>query len=267
MPADRIRHARPLGIYQPPRYPTREQLRAKPQFLLRHVPQRWRGDRLLLVLLAGTLPLAHGCSQPAAGVAPLSEQGDGVGWFGCEVIVPPVFMSEAEAMAVVKDELAAAGLTGLAEGVPLEDVEVGDLLVGDCDGNISGSATRSHPFEVDLYDEPRLLGIEAYTYEDFEALARDGDPLCDSSVDEINLKEGARVLAEDLADGGAGRWYGVVYDPVNMPDWEDVEECWEEEDPQACEEATVEAALAEGEQLLRAQVQDLVAWMQDNGLL
>lgn len=267
MSSDTIRQPRPVGTYRAPRYPTRGQLQERPGFLLRHVPQRWRGDRLLLVLLAGTLPSAEGCSRAALGVAPLADHGEGVGWFGCEVIVPPVFMSEAEAMAVVKDELAAAGIAGLAENVALDDVKVGDLLVGDCDDSVEGSATQGNDFEVDLYDEPKLLGIEAYTYTDFEALAQDGDPLCDSSVDEVNLKEGARILAEDLASRGAERWYGVVYDPVSLPDWEDVDACWQEEDPQACQDALAAQALVEGEQLLRAQVQDLVAWMQDNGLL
>jgi hypothetical protein len=170
-------------------------------------------------------------------------------------------------MAVVRDELAAAGLTGLSENLDLADVEVGVLKVEDCGDGVSASTTSRVPFEGDLVDEEAGLVVETLTDADFSAWAVDGDPGCESSVDTHDLHAAAEVLGEQLDHRGAGRWYGVLYDPVVSPDGDAIMDCWYEADPQACEEELEAAAKVEGEALLRAQVQDLVAWMRENGLL
>ncbi|HBO43451.1 MAG TPA: hypothetical protein DD670_05880, partial [Planctomycetaceae bacterium] len=50
-------------------------------------------------------------SPPRVGVvAPVFEHGEGSGSTGCIVMTPPVFLSEEEAMQIIKDELAKHGI-------------------------------------------------------------------------------------------------------------------------------------------------------------
>jgi len=266
MSAERIRHAAPLAAYKVPAYPTHSQLQARPGFLLRHLPPRWRGDRLLLLLLTSSLPATQGCTEPALGVAPLSNHGYGVGSYGCMVITPPIFMSETEAMAVVKDELEAAGISGMAQGVTLDDVTVSGVAVEDCNPGIE-PGDSSITFVADLYDEPKLLAIEVFTERDFTAMHRDAELVCETSVESIDLKRTALLLTQELEEKGQGRWYGVLYDPVPSASYDDLQACWDREDPDPCEDALMDKTREMGKRMLREQVRDLVVWMEGNGVL
>ena len=259
----------PVASYAPPAYPTRRD--ADPALLVRYVPPRWRRNPVLLVLLTGTAP-AVGCREPAAGVAPVAEHGDGIGSYGCEVMVPPVFLSEAEAVQAVRDELAVAGVTGLAEGEVFRDVKVAPIPWDECEWRF-GDPEWKDPFEADFYGARSEFAIEVLTEADHEDLATEDSGLpwelvCESSVDEVDLLGLARALSGGLREAGAGRWYGVLYDPVVYMDEYEYSMCWyKADDPETCQSDLEASAKDESRALLRAQVTDLLAWMEEQGLL
>jgi len=261
MPAPRRATVR-IASYAPPAYPTRRE--ADPALLLRHVPPRWRGNRVLLLLLAGTAP-ATGCREPAAGVAPVAVYGEGTGSFGCMMMVPPVYLSEAEVAAVVRDELAASGVSGVAEGKVLDDVRVAPIRRWACEGTYDGPEWKD-PFEADFYVGRDQVAIEVLSEEDHEDLVTEAGG-CGSSVYVFNLRALARHLCDGLAEAGAGRWYGVLYDPLVEPSDAEIDECLGSEDDWSCMDAANAAAQDESRAILREQVADVVAWMRDRGLL
>jgi hypothetical protein len=142
---------RPVQTYPAPGYPTREQARQDPD-LLKNVPARWEkapGFAALLGLLAltssGAEAAEDGAPPPAAAldpegggergtaadvqragaiVAPILDEAlerDGRGAFGCVAISPPSFLSEDEALELIRTELEAAGLR-LRDDAVLEDM-------------------------------------------------------------------------------------------------------------------------------------------------
>lgn len=107
--------AKPAARTHVPRYPTRLEVLADPDLLKKHLPPRWKAGAemagavsFLLLANAGirgaTSPASHLSVRPAV-VAPIFVHGEGRGATGCEVINPPVFLSEQDAMQVIREEL------------------------------------------------------------------------------------------------------------------------------------------------------------------
>ena len=118
----------PLKVYRAPDYPTQEILCQRPE-LLRTLPRRWHNNRLVLGTLAGILALmeqsnAKAEDQPALRVAPVFEHGKGQGAYGCVVVTPPVFLTEAEARDVIEEEAKKAGVEFAERGHKLSAVPV-----------------------------------------------------------------------------------------------------------------------------------------------
>ena len=97
---------RPISQYVPPAYPTRREFLAS-------------GAALLLATQSGCGRAAG--SRPA--VAPIFVHGEGRGASGCIVMNPPVFLSEEEALQILGEELARAGIK-LGAGRRLNEVTV-----------------------------------------------------------------------------------------------------------------------------------------------
>jgi hypothetical protein len=115
--------SKPVRKYASPKYPTRLEVATRPDLLQRHQPPAWRRWPELtgaagLFLLAGTARLSAADSSPkgsqnpaqakaVAIVAPIFQHGEGRGATGCIVMSPPVFLSEQEALQVIREEMAA----------------------------------------------------------------------------------------------------------------------------------------------------------------
>ena len=148
--ADLRAHA--LTYCRPPRYPTKLQVAALPDLLARHQPAAWVRKREIAgaaaALLSANLtarslaqdlppptPAAQvAVSQPAARarlagdapaiVAPVFLHGEGRGATGCIVVSPPAFLSEEEALQVIREQLNAAGVELTQFNVEFKAVEI-----------------------------------------------------------------------------------------------------------------------------------------------
>jgi hypothetical protein len=118
--------SKPVHKYASPKYPTHLEVAQHPALLRRHQPPAWRKWPELtgaagLFLLADTARLSaadgspKGSQNPAqanavAIVAPVFQHGEGRGATGCVVMSPPVFLSEEEALQVIREEMATKGV-------------------------------------------------------------------------------------------------------------------------------------------------------------
>jgi len=137
---------KPVKNYKPPAYPTIHEAKQDAR-LLEHLPRRWKKNAPIASLMGSGLLLhfvCAGCNNsnqpknlhvenqllpgsndrraaekkntrvfPATRVAPMLEDAlanDGRGGFGCIAVSAPVFLSEAEALELIRAELEKAGL-------------------------------------------------------------------------------------------------------------------------------------------------------------
>ena len=97
---------RPVIESRNPNYPTRRDVLAgAAAFALAALGGQWR-------VIAAT-------EEGKIVVAPIFEHGTGRGADGCVVVSPPVFLSEEEAVQVIREELAKQGIK-LKEGIRLK---------------------------------------------------------------------------------------------------------------------------------------------------
>lgn len=263
----------PVRRYPAPRYPTKLAVLADTELLGRCAPPSWRASRTIAGA-AALLLAASGCSEgsppraaPRACVAPSSSRvvapvaprvaslvapifahGEGRGSTGCIVINPPVFLSEEEALQVIREEL---GRRGVRLGGPAQ-------LPGVTFRRPAGEAQQ--PLVADGVDRRRNIGVEFVSEGDEEVLV-DRDPDGSryfSSVTGHAFKELAQdVAARVRAQGPRELRFGVFYDPVARAgerSWRD----WERNRGRAA---------ARSRQQLRAQVVDFVSWLIGQGAL
>lgn len=313
----------PLRRYDAARYPTMDEVRGDPE-LLRRVPNRWLhpGRWAALVgcgLLAdAALPAADGVTPPAAGgpatdqapagdrtqqpvdaavavhdawVAPLLAEAlaqDGRGAFGCVAVNPPSFLSEDEAMELIRKELEAVGLR-LEEGLALPDVE---MPVEDHENPIETSEgedgsvtiTRSTrqdktrrrfvpttcPF--DFADAGKGVYIEFLTARDHHRWAgRSG-----STAQSYHFPEVALTVTRSLQKRRSEKQavFGVFFDPLaGVDDAVRVQGLTAEQSRLLMEESMRfevqdRAGLqAKGMEKLRAQVRHFIAFLRDKGVV
>jgi hypothetical protein len=113
-----LHETEPVRKYSQPKYPSRLEIAGRPILLHRHQPPAWRkwpeltgAAGLFLLAEAARLPAAdsppNASQNPAqakavAVVAPIFQHGEGRGATGCIVMSPPVFLSEEEALQVIR---------------------------------------------------------------------------------------------------------------------------------------------------------------------
>lgn len=275
----------PRRRYAAPAYPTRAYLLEHPE-LLRWVPKRWRRNPLVLAVLGMALPLlqshatggedAKGTAPAAIRVAPLFLHGDGRGSFGCVAINPPVFLSEDEARDVIREEAKKAGLnlakTDLTlKGVSLpvtnqyeflEDLDQSSEKKADQSERAKREKTQKGDLALDGYDAKHRVAFEFVSQKDFEAWEKTDGVV--STASDYDLKKTAEQLRHGLAQTKGDTVVGVFYEPGASVDLfgDDRESTrkmsWKERD---------QAAHKLGEQELRAQVRDFVAWLKAQGVL
>jgi hypothetical protein len=275
--------------YRAPGYPTREYLVEHPE-LLRYVPQRWRGNRLVLGLLGLAVPLlaarhawagdAKSAPAGAPHVAPLFIHGDGRGAFGCVAVNPPTFLTEDEARQVVQDEAKKAGLNFVTNALTLKGsmVPVTDRFsFAEEHETRDGQKKKSSPAKLqkrdlvlDGYDKAHDVAYQVVTQEDFAQWERqDRGMWC--SVSSYDFKAAAQGLTNGLSRAGGKTVVGVFYEPGGR-----VSIATERQQPredatdaewQAFWKKQQAAGRKIGEQELRAQVQDFVKWLKAQGVI
>jgi hypothetical protein len=176
----------------------------------------------------------------AAVVAPLFAHGEGMGATGCVMIAPPVYVSEEEALAILKEEL---GKLGIVLGAPPSQLAA---LHIPGTGVASGSAARR---TIDAVDPVHGLAVSFVSAEDAMAAASPSG----SSVQSFSTKKTAVDVEQQLKHVHGKLYFGVVYDPLVMDNFESAP---------GKPPATVEETRRHAQQLLRDQVHDLVQWLQ-----
>jgi hypothetical protein len=280
----------PVRHYREPGYPTREWVRVHPE-LLRALPPRWRNNPFVLGVLAAAPALgctSHGGSgsgsgsastaghgpvgrhDPLAKVAPIFQHGQGVASTGGETATRIVFVSEEEAVRIVRDEAAKAGLDFAPSGRTLDPFplpatnEYGTFEEREKEraGKQPGPRTHDGRLELDGTDAKHGVSFELVSKQDFDAWRVPGDMR--STLTTFDLLGTARVLQSSLQQAAPAGTYAVFYDPLPryQPLPTDAGQPPRFDDP-ASEQATLEQSRAE----LRAQVRDFVAWLKAQGAL
>jgi hypothetical protein len=195
-------------------------------------------------------------------VAPLFDHGEGRGATGCVVVSPPIFLSEEEAMTVIREQLARHGVELRQEHVAFGEVVVPDLqleLGGERPALVEGPASGK-ALEVDALDPERHVAVEFVSVQDYEKLTSPGRSY--SSVQLFEIRPLAAALLERVRKTGQHPvYFGMFYDPVmqdaELPDGPPSDAAWE---------ALVARQTARAKALLQAQVEDFVAWLDRQGV-
>jgi len=246
---------RPVSRHARPAYPTRREFLASGS----------------AALIAAGIAGCGGESAAATLVAPIFEHGDGRGASGCVVVAPPAFLSEEEALQVIREELAKAGIQ-LGQGMPLPEVTVeyedpnmrwmrsSEDWLGD------PPATVTRPGELTAVDRKRRVGIAYINTKDCSHFS--GGYW--SSVSSYDTKGLAQSVADALTEQAKRDLrIGVFYDPLetwSFSRFDDEAESDSEElqDLATQYESAVEAGTRKSQAQLRRQVQDFVAWLEQN---
>ena len=254
----------PMHSYKNPQYPTKIQVYEDPDLLKKYMPPLWRKNAQVAGL--ATLFMVASCqsnksilksdldSNAAAIVAPIFEHGDGRGSVGCEVINPPVFLSEEEALQVIGEELVKSGFEISKTNVSLANLTIHHGIDIDRDDYyIRGICERGDlkPLNVDLYDDSQKIAVEFVSKSDNQDFGiRRG---IGSSVDSYDLHAVADSLAEEVKVRGKGVYFGTFYDPLERS-LDDEEWYWDREGMVS-------------KQYLRNQVKDFIDWLKAQGVM
>jgi hypothetical protein len=288
-----------VNRYGSPAYPTRLEVLAQPELLRRHVPPGWR--KCAEVALAGAALLAAsgvglagekaGPPGKAAIVAPLFEHGEGRGVTGCVVHNPPVFLSEEEALQVIKEELAKTGVRLAEPGGDLPGVAIPRRMVHYKkvdDRHVSEvveQKDKAKPVSLDAQDPERKVAVEFVSRQDYHDL---GGPFSPSTVEEYDFKKVARELGERASASPRPIRLGVFYDPATVHDLQKM--YGDDKELQALNEKRRldkspelqrlineravqigrqwhDKAAAESRALLRQQVKDFADWLKAQGAI
>jgi len=262
---------KPIKRYSVPRYPTREQAVQDPN-LLKKLPARFSASPAVCAALAAVLSLGlAGCAaspdaEPDAspGSIPIFSHGDGMGSYGCVSVAPPVFLSEEEAISVIREEAALYGLE-FTEGKTLEKAQL------PCHNTSPMEEEHGKPLKtqkgelvLDGYSESLDIGFEFVSVEDLREWP---DPKQEmfSSVESYFFKDAAQALADNNEN------IAVFYDPA-CADLSEFNYEWPEEDDggagyAAYAEEYAATQKAKSEEALRAQVRDFLEWLKGQGVI
>jgi hypothetical protein len=263
---------KPVERHPQPKYPTRRDVMLG-------------AGGFLLIELAGRGDLdAADPAKPAAGrtiVAPIFKHGEGRGATGCVVINPPVFLSEEEAMQVIREELAKHGVK-LGESMTLPDVKIAARIVRSVIEEEHGKRVHKERFEyaedvapkpltLNGVDAAKRVGVRFVSKWDYFRLGGpnssytrktpSGRMYAMSTAQSYDFHETAEYAAAELEQQGkAGLHVGFLYDPaVRRRDIETREN-----------ESNVERrvrARSKAEELLRLQSRDFAAWLKQQKVL
>lgn len=201
-----------------------------------------------------------GQAPAAMAVAPLFEHGDGAGATGCVVVAPPVFLSEEEALSLIRQELERHGIELSKTDVPFTEIQLARRRTR-YERGPSGELTRKDEevpgtrksLAVDGVAPSHHVAVELVSREDYFDL---GGVISGSSVQGYDLKKVATELAERMREQGKRQiYFGVFYDPVSRMSMRRMS--------RSTDWKAVQARLeAESKTKLKAQVQDFVRWLE-----
>ena len=267
----------PVKRYGEPKYPTNRILEEHPE-LLRLIPKRWQGDKVLIAALTGVCVLmtssralsASKPPTPSSRVAPIFQHGGGVGSYGCIATAAPVFLSEDEARQIITDEGKRAGLTFVPGTSTLKDanvplIEALNTLVERKNGKLTKPPaefkTKKADVKLDGEDKRRKIAFEFVSREDFAKWSVE-NPVVVASVQWEDLLGTAALFRESLAKSKPQGTFGIFYDPVAYQPFQ-----FQLSDYSSEVVAQAKAEREQAEKDLRAQVKDFIKWLKSQGVI
>lgn len=236
--------------------------------------------------------------QPAAAqrvpqVIPILEEAlvnDGRGAFGCMCIDPPAFLSEDDALDLIRKEFAKAGLKLDNQAPIVADVAKPETTthrsiktaadgeyMRDAEGNYIYEPLAFHPREplqFDLSFDNQTIRIEYIGKKDYGTWQ--SHSMIRSSVDSYNFSDTARRLRDSLVaqDDLESGVYGIFFDPLETPEtrpqYPDMVDMTEEERElarQAYRSASAKAAKVASQPALQKQIDHFLAVLREEGLI
>lgn len=258
--------------YKTPKYPTKQAVMMNPA-ILAALPNRWKAMPSLCLALTLTLSTGlYGCKRDPGDAenssdngdndkdlrvsVPFFEHGEGRGAYGCVMVAPAVYLSEEEALQIIKEEAE-------AKGVHFDDKKTikgmffpsTNIYYGDDDelGTWKGS------LELDGYDSDLQIGFEYVSENDVNEWAKKTDYWC--SVSEYDMKGTAERLSKVVKNTAVFYDPGAVSDAYEM-DWEA-----DAETMQAYEKKYQSDQKERMQEDLRAQVRDFLDWLAAEGII
>ena len=247
------------------------------------VPLRWKGNAIACAALVFSVSLLSSCSiqdstpanassalglpsappsskpispqEPQSGV-PLFQHGSGRGSIACIVVNPPVFLSESEALDVIREVAEQNGITfGAGETVKGVDIPVITYKKDSMDYVVT---YRDSSLQTDGIDSNAGVAFEFVSTEDVDAWKTNQPYMPTSDYPIITL---AGSLVDSINKPEAGPVVAVFYDPVTHP-----KEPGDSLSDRMTEQER-ETLLEQSREDLRQQVLDFIAWLKAEGII
>ncbi len=272
-----------IKAYPAPSYPDKPTVQHDP-YILQSIPARWKRNTtaataamatvMLLTSACGEerpartanptlLPTEHLTPAPTpkptpVPAVPLFVHGYGRGGFGCVSVNPPVFLSEDEALDVIRQTAEQEGIqfTDTVEmqvKLPALQLEKGEWVADD-------TTSADGTLLLDGYNEKKQI---AYTYVSKEdVIAWDIDTTTGYSFTVYPIIDAAKALAGNVAESGTQMTVAVFYDPVGGSS---------PISNNGIEQRTVimgeDGKKESAKESLRQQVLDFIAWLKAEGII
>jgi hypothetical protein len=226
---------------------------------------------LLIELVGGVEAEGADPAKPEPGrtiVAPIFKHGEGRGATGCVVIAPPVFLSEEEALQIIREELIKHGIK-LAGGNRASDVV--PLIENPFSQGPSRTALERRVRELkvppsvpepdaEAVDQAKKIAVRFVSQETVDRLGAEETRGLLAIYDFPKAAE--RVAAQLKRQGKTRRYVGVFYDPAVKVD------VFGEDRPKRGSYAEGDSSVrAKAHELLREQSRDFVAWLKQQKAL
>ncbi len=287
--------ARRVTHYNPAAYPDKDAVLIDHDLLVT-MPTRWKRSAAICAALTATVALLTACKAEAgsgvvaettAAIAtpeitqsptpsptpaptpsptpkilrevPVFEHGTGRGSFGCMVVNPPIFLSEGEALDVIREVATENGLR--FGGTAILD-DIGIPVVGDIASRSQEAMeykTKKGTVLLDGFDEERRIAFEYVSADDMDAW-REGE--IQSSVTSYFTLDVSRTLAEQMEQTTKGMTVGVFYDPVIHSS-----QVHSSKDTGDDYTAFRQEAMRLAKEELKKQVLDFIAWLKAEGII
>jgi hypothetical protein len=232
---------KPVKLKRKPGYPTIKTFIENPELLSKNVPFAWIRNQYAATTLATFILCGCGnlsnrqkekptivvvskdvkkdksaaiksVKNDPIKVARIFSHGDGTGAIGCEVMSPPVFISEDEARKIIFTALKKENLIFSTTNTPVLKFAA-PPIANDCIFNkqIKNEKKAKVEIQLDGYNKQYNLAIEYVSADDFKKFKNDDS--CMSSVEGFNTKGAAELIMNELKNQGTTNAV-VFYDPM-----------------------------------------------------
>jgi hypothetical protein len=282
-----------LKEYKVPDYPRKEEVEIQPSLLRKSIDKRWKKifDFGVSGMLAASLSLS-GCednyktnnnshetsqiedtkdSQKSIAkieitqqiktlVAPVFNHGEGRGSIGCVAVYPPAFLSEEEALVVMKEELIKNGIDLNREKVVFSDANIKPIGYGVLE-MLGMGKKKPFPLEIDSQDSGKQINIEFVSMSDCQQL---GGITGSMSVQKYDTRKAAVHFRKQIRSNKEKGVFGVFYDPTPRNPLNGIHP----KETASEERELVQEQIHEiAREQLRKQVEDFSQWLKEEGVI